>query len=124
AITLGGLSQFVFQDLKINASGCTAGRQLAVDHDCRNGNFSARASTRASIMSRTMTSDVKPASRLTASITSWQSAHPALNTSTLRLLDTPLTTFEFVQNYTLELTPKSIVLAVIWLIRWGIGQRA
>jgi hypothetical protein len=30
-------SQFVFQDLKINASGRTTGRQLAVDHDCRNG---------------------------------------------------------------------------------------
>jgi hypothetical protein len=47
-------------------------------------------------MSRTMTSDdEEPASRLTTSITSWQSAHPALNTSTLRLLDIPLSAFEF-----------------------------
>jgi hypothetical protein len=30
--------------------------------------------------------DEEPASRLTTSITSWQKAHPALNTSTLRLL--------------------------------------
>jgi hypothetical protein len=30
-------SQFVFQDLKVNASARTTGRQLAVDHDCRNG---------------------------------------------------------------------------------------
>jgi hypothetical protein len=29
--------QFVFQNLKINASARTTGRQLAVDHDCRNG---------------------------------------------------------------------------------------
>jgi hypothetical protein len=35
--TLGGLSQFVFQDPEINATARTTGRQLAVDHDCRNG---------------------------------------------------------------------------------------
>src|SRR5215469_18678815 len=35
--TLGGLSQFVFQGPEINASARTTGRQLAVDHDCRNG---------------------------------------------------------------------------------------
>src|SRR6516225_9414921 len=37
ATTLGGLSQFVSQNLKINPSTRTTGRQLAVDHDCRNG---------------------------------------------------------------------------------------
>ena len=37
ASPLRGLSQFVFQNLKINASARTTGRQLAVDHDCRNG---------------------------------------------------------------------------------------
>ena len=46
---------------------------------------SARARLRASFMLRTMTSDEEPASRLTTSITSSQSAHPALNTSILRL---------------------------------------
>src|SRR6516165_12331369 len=30
-------SQFVFQDLNIDASARTTGRQLAVDYDCRNG---------------------------------------------------------------------------------------
>src|SRR5262249_6239559 len=44
-------------------------------------NFLARASTRASIISRTTSSDEEPASRRTVSITSWQSAQPALNTS-------------------------------------------
>jgi hypothetical protein len=37
AAPLGGSSQFVFQDLNINASARTTGRQLAVNHDCRNG---------------------------------------------------------------------------------------
>src|SRR6516225_698684 len=49
-------------------------------------NSSARARLRASFMLRTMTSNKEPASRLTTSITPSQSAHPALNTSTLRLL--------------------------------------
>jgi hypothetical protein len=30
-------SQFAFQNLNINASARTAGRQFAIDHDCRNG---------------------------------------------------------------------------------------
>src|SRR3974390_1050858 len=37
-------------------------------------------------ISCTITSEEEPASRFTASITSSQTAHPALNTSTLRLL--------------------------------------
>jgi hypothetical protein len=34
---LGVLSQFAFQGLNVNASARTTGRQLAVDHDGRNG---------------------------------------------------------------------------------------
>jgi len=49
-------------------------------------NFLARSMTRLSYMLRTMTSSEGPASRLTASTTPWQITHPALNTSTLRLL--------------------------------------
>ena len=49
-------------------------------------NASARARTLASIILRTMTSVEEPASRRTRSITYSHSAHPALNTSTLRLL--------------------------------------
>src|SRR5262249_7574064 len=49
-------------------------------------NCSARARDRASVMLWTMIWDEELASRLTTSITSWQKAHPALNTSTLRLL--------------------------------------
>jgi hypothetical protein len=95
ASPLRDLSQFVFQNLKINASARTTGRQLAVDHDCRNGSDAELLGTseRASIIFWTMTWDEEPASRLTTSITSSQSAHPALNTSTLRLLFIPLSTF-------------------------------
>ena len=49
-------------------------------------NFLALLMTRLSYMSRTTTWSEEPASRITASITSWQAAHPALNTYTLRLL--------------------------------------
>src|ERR1700720_1531687 len=42
-------------------------------------------------MSRTMTSDEEPVSCLTTSITSWQSAHPALNTSIFRFVAIVLT---------------------------------
>jgi hypothetical protein len=36
-LTLRGLSQFAFQDLNIDAFARTTGRQLAVNHDRRNG---------------------------------------------------------------------------------------
>jgi hypothetical protein len=49
-------------------------------------NSSAGLRTRLSSMLRTTTSHEGPASRLTASTTSSHRAHPALNTSTLRLL--------------------------------------
>jgi hypothetical protein len=57
----------------------------------------ARARARASFMLHTMTSDEEPASRLTTSITSSQSAHPALNTFTLRLLSWRASNFKHVQ---------------------------
>jgi hypothetical protein len=49
-------------------------------------NSSARLRTRASIILCTVIWDEEPASRLTTSITSWQRAHPALNTSIFRFV--------------------------------------
>jgi hypothetical protein len=87
ASPLRGLSQFVFQNLNIDASARTTGRQLAVDHDCRNGSDAELLGTseRASVH-HISDDDLERRTGLSH-------AHPALNISTLRLLFIPLSTF-------------------------------